>query len=121
MQAVTILTISTCLFTQTYRLQDIQDEAANMLYDVVEGDQGEAVVYSPILDGVISPVELSSILLQHLAKRAEIFLNETVDGAVIAVPANFSQAQRKATLDAAKLAGITTTHLLQVSVFPCLF
>ncbi len=62
--------------------------------------------------GVKSPVEVSAEILNVLRKRAEAALGGTLVGAVITVPAYFDDAQRQATKDAAKLAGINMLRLL---------
>ena len=62
--------------------------------------------------GAVSPVEVSSEILKKLVSRAEQFLDGALDGAVITVPAYFDDAQRQATKDAAKLAGINVYRLL---------
>ena len=85
-------------------------------YPVVEGDRGEALVYSRVADDLVSPIELSEILVRHLVQVAERAVGETVHGAVVTVPARFSSVQRAATLEAAKNAGLTTVHLLQEPV-----
>jgi molecular chaperone HscA len=62
--------------------------------------------------GVKSPVEVSSEILKVLRERAELSLGGELVGAVITVPAYFDDAQRQATKDAAKLAGINVLRLL---------
>ena len=62
--------------------------------------------------GVKSPVETSADLLRALRDRAEASLGGPVDGAVVTVPAYFDDAQRQATKDAAKLAGLPVLRLL---------
>ncbi len=62
--------------------------------------------------GVVSPVEVSSEILKMLVARAEQSLGGELDGAVITVPAYFDDAQRQATKDAAKIAGINVYRLL---------
>jgi molecular chaperone HscA len=62
--------------------------------------------------GVKSPVEISADLLRDLRARAEASLGGPVDGAVVTVPAYFDDAQRQATKDAAKLAGLPILRLL---------
>jgi molecular chaperone HscA len=62
--------------------------------------------------GVKSPVEVSADLLRALRDRAEASLGGPVDGAVVTVPAYFDDAQRQATKDAAKLAGLPILRLL---------
>ncbi|WP_221799370.1 Hsp70 family protein [Oceanobacter mangrovi] len=60
----------------------------------------------------ISPIELSSLVLQSLKEDAEAFLNEPVQQAVISVPAYFNDLQRKATRQAAQLAGLEVERLI---------
>jgi molecular chaperone HscA len=62
--------------------------------------------------GVKSPVEVSAEILRVLRERAELSLQGNLSGAVITVPAYFDEAQRQATKDAAKLAGINVLRLL---------
>src|SRR5688572_11534629 len=62
--------------------------------------------------GVKSPVEVSAEILKVLRERAELSLQGNVSGAVITVPAYFDDAQRQATKDAAKLAGLHVLRLL---------
>ncbi len=62
--------------------------------------------------GVKSPVEISADLLRALRERAEVSLGGPVDGAVVTVPAYFDDAQRQATKDAARLAGLPILRLL---------
>ncbi|MFO1314082.1 MAG: Fe-S protein assembly chaperone HscA [Burkholderiales bacterium] len=62
--------------------------------------------------GVKSPVEISADLLRALRERAEASLGGTIDGAVVTVPAYFDDAQRQATKDAARLAGLPVLRLL---------
>jgi molecular chaperone HscA len=62
--------------------------------------------------GVRSPVEVSAEILRVLRERAEASLGQTLVGAVVTVPAYFDDAQRQATKDAARLAGIDVLRLL---------
>jgi molecular chaperone HscA len=62
--------------------------------------------------GVKSPVEVSSEILKVLRERAELSLQGTLSGAVITVPAYFDDAQRQATKDAGKIAGLNVLRLL---------
>ena len=62
--------------------------------------------------GVKSPVEISAEILATLRYRAEDTFNDDLYGAVITVPAYFDDAQRQATKDAAKLAGINLLRLI---------
>lgn len=62
--------------------------------------------------GKLSPVQVSADILRHLAKRGEEALGGELDGVVITVPAYFDEAQREATRDAARLAGLKVLRLL---------
>ena len=62
--------------------------------------------------GVKTPVEISAEILKALRERAEASLGGELDGAIVTVPAYFDDAQRQATKDAAKLAGLTVLRLL---------
>src|SRR5213078_4337259 len=62
--------------------------------------------------GVKSPVEVSAEILKVLRERAELALGGTLSGAVITVPAYFDDAQRQATKDAGRIAGLNVLRLL---------
>ncbi|HEC13805.1 MAG TPA: Fe-S protein assembly chaperone HscA [Acidiferrobacteraceae bacterium] len=62
--------------------------------------------------GSVSPVEISADILRNLKQRAEQSLGDELNGAVITVPAYFDEAQRQATKDAARIAGINVLRLL---------
>ena len=83
--------------------------AANAPYDFVDAP---GMVQISTIDGVKSPVEVSAEILATLRQRAEDTLGDDLVGAVITVPAYFDDAQRQATKDAAKLAGINVLRLL---------
>lgn len=80
-----------------------------MPYDFVHG---EGMVQLKTAQGVKSPVEISADILKTLKARAEQTLGGELVGAVVTVPAYFDDAQRQATKDAAKLAGLNVLRLL---------
>ncbi len=89
-------------------LQDIKDAAAQPYHFV----DAPGMVQLRTAAGVKSPVEVSAEILKVLRSRAEAALGGELVGAVITVPAYFDDAQRQATKDAAKLAGLNVLRLL---------
>ncbi|KVT34981.1 Fe-S protein assembly chaperone HscA [Burkholderia ubonensis] len=83
--------------------------AANAPYEFVDAP---GMVQIRTVDGVKSPVEVSAEILATLRYRAEDTLGDELVGAVITVPAYFDDAQRQATKDAARLAGLNVLRLL---------
>jgi molecular chaperone HscA len=81
----------------------------SMPYDFVEAP---GMVKLKTQAGIKSPVEISSEILKTLKARAEVALGGELVGAVITVPAYFDDAQRQATKDAARLAGVNVLRLL---------
>ena len=81
----------------------------NAPYDFVDAP---GMVQLRTVAGVKSPVEVSSEILKVLRERAEISLGGNISGAVITVPAYFDDAQRQATKDAGRLAGLNVLRLL---------
>jgi molecular chaperone HscA len=80
-----------------------------MPYDFIDA---EGMVRLRTVAGIKSPVEVSAEILKALRVRAEASLGGELSGAVITVPAYFDEAQRQATKDAAKLAGLNVLRLL---------
>ncbi|MEX3605683.1 MAG: Fe-S protein assembly chaperone HscA [Burkholderia sp.] len=86
------------------------EHAANAPYDFFVDAPG--MVQIRTVDGVKSPVEVSAEILATLRQRAEDTFGDELVGAVITVPAYFDDAQRQATKDAARLAGLNVLRLL---------
>ncbi|HEY8609323.1 MAG TPA: Fe-S protein assembly chaperone HscA [Noviherbaspirillum sp.] len=89
-------------------LKDIA-HVENLPYDFVDG---KGMVQLKTVAGIKSPVEISAEILATLRQRAEDVLGDELVGAVITVPAYFDDAQRQATKDAARLAGLNVLRLL---------
>lgn len=90
--------------------EEVSDEMTMIPYEVVKGDGGDARV---IVDGKeYAPPEISAMTLQKLKQDAEAYLGETVTDAVITVPAYFNNAQREATKDAGKVAGLNVLRII---------
>ena len=91
------------------RFSEITDEAKLVPYKVVEQDHLARV---DIRGKVYSPPEISAMILQKLKQAAEDHLGTSVDKAVITVPAYFNDAQRQATKDAGKIAGLEVLRIV---------
>jgi molecular chaperone HscA len=90
---------------------DVKHHAAYFSYDIVE-DSSDSLVKVQAGERYYSPVELSAFILKELKHRAEHILKTSVTRAVITVPAYFNDAQRQATKDAGKLAGLEVLRIL---------
>ncbi|HLL39926.1 MAG TPA: molecular chaperone DnaK [Rubrobacteraceae bacterium] len=92
------------------RFKEIENEAQRMGYEVVSGTGGDVRVR--VDDKDYSPPEISAMILQKLKRDAEEYLGEEVTEAVITVPAYFEDAQRQATKDAGKVAGLNVKRII---------
>ena len=92
------------------RFSEVTTEAGRVSYTVEAGKNGEVLV--KVKDHTLRPEEISAMILQTLKKTAEDFLGETVDRAVITVPAYFNDAQRQATKDAGRIAGLDVLRII---------
>jgi molecular chaperone DnaK len=92
------------------RLNEIAEETKRVPYRVVEGQNGLAAV--EIGGKRYTPPEISAMILQKMKQTAEDYLGQTVDKAVITVPAYFNDAQRQATKDAGKIAGLDVQRII---------
>ncbi|EFG36939.1 chaperone DnaK [Brucella sp. NVSL 07-0026] len=79
-------------------------------YKIVKGDNGDAWV--EVHGKKYSPSQISAMILQKMKETAESYLGETVTQAVITVPAYFNDAQRQATKDAGKIAGLEVLRII---------
>ena len=84
--------------------------AAAVPYSVVQAPNGDAWVHAGGKD--LSPPEISAYVLEKMKEIAEAYLGQPVDGAVITVPAYFDDAQRQATRDAGKIAGLEVKRII---------
>ncbi|MFG2660145.1 molecular chaperone DnaK [Streptomyces sp. NPDC048425] len=92
------------------RFDEISEEAKAVGYDVVEGDGGAARF--KVRDKLYAPEEISAQVLRKLADDASKQLGEKVTEAVITVPAYFNDAQRTATRDAGRIAGLEVLRIV---------
>src|ERR671924_53801 len=89
---------------------EVSEEMKIVPYEVVSGPNGDARVKAG--DKEYAPPEISAMILQKLKADAEAYLGETVTDAVVTVPAYFNNAQREATKDAGKIAGLNVLRII---------
>ncbi len=89
---------------------EVKEEETMVPFKVVRGPNGDARVSAG--GNEYSPPEISAMILQKLKADAEAFLGETVESAVVTVPAYFNDDQRQATKDAGKVAGLDVKRII---------
>jgi len=92
------------------RYDEVSEEMKMVPYKVARGDNGDARV--DISGKKYSPPEISAMILTKLKEAAESYLGEKITQAVITVPAYFNDAQRQATKDAGKIAGLEVMRII---------
>ncbi len=94
------------------RYEDAEQLEDSVPYRIVRGKSGDARVHIPVDNQMYTPQEISAMILQKLKTDAEAYLGEPVKKAVITVPAYFNDAQRQATKDAGKIAGLEVQRII---------
>ena len=89
---------------------DLAKDKKNLPFDVIDGGNGDAWVQAR--GDKYSPSQISAFILQKMKETAESYLGEDVTQAVITVPAYFNDAQRQATKDAGKIAGLEVLRII---------
>jgi molecular chaperone DnaK len=89
---------------------EVRQDVSKSTYEVVEADNGEAWI--KVRDRTYSPQEISAMVLMKMKETAEDYLGEEVSDAVITVPAYFNDAQRQATKDAGRVAGLNVQRII---------
>ena len=92
------------------KFEEVESEVKAVSFDVAPGPNGEARF--KVRDKLFAPEEISALVLRKLAEDAAKFLGEKVTEAVITVPAYFNDAQRQATKDAGKIAGLEVLRII---------
>ena len=92
------------------KYDEVSEEMTIVPYEVVKGQGGDVRVKAA--DKEYAPPEISAMILQKLKSDAEAYLGEPVTDAVITVPAYFNNAQREATKDAGKIAGLNVLRII---------
>ena len=92
------------------KFSEVTDEIKTVPYEVKEGSNGRCVV---VIDGdEYTPEQISAMILSKMKADAEKYLGETITDAVITVPAYFNDAQRQATKDAGRIAGLNVKRIV---------
>ncbi len=93
-----------------HKFNEIKDMASKMPFKVIEGSNGDAVI---VADGKeLTPQEIGAAVLSYLKECAEDYIGEKITQAVVTVPAYFNDAQRQATKDAGKIAGLDVKRII---------
>ena len=91
---------------------ELDETSISVPYNVKANANGSVRVLSPFTEREYAPEELVSSIIRKLVNDAETYLGDTIDSAVITVPAYFNESQRQATKDSAVLAGIKVDRIL---------
>ena len=94
------------------RGEEVKAEEKHVPYEVRTDAQGRVEVHVPNADKTFTPPEISAMILQKMKQTAEDYLGQKVTEAVITVPAYFNDAQRQATKDAGKIAGLEVKRII---------
>jgi molecular chaperone DnaK len=92
------------------RFNEVQGEIKTVPYKVVSDQDGNVRV--EVRGKQYTPQEISAFVLQKLRKSAEAYLGQTIDDAVVTVPAYFNDSQRQATKDAGRIAGLNVLRII---------
>src|SRR4249920_1631415 len=92
------------------KFSEVSEEMKIVPYEVVSGPNGDVRVKAGGKE--YAPPEISAMILQKLKADAEAFLGESITDAVVTVPAYFNNAQREATKDAGKIAGLNVLRII---------
>ena len=98
------------LIGRRFEDKEVQKDIDIMPFQIIKADNGDAWVQAK--DEKMAPPQISAEVLKKMKKTAEDFLGETVTGAVITVPAYFNDAQRQATKDAGRIAGLEVKRII---------
>ncbi len=98
------------LIGRRFEDKEVQRDVDIMPFEIIKADNGDAWVKAQ--DKKLAPPAVSAEILKKMKKTAEDFLGEKVTGAVITVPAYFNDAQRQATKDAGRIAGLDVKRII---------
>lgn len=98
------------LIGRRFSFDRVQEMSKNTPFKIVDGENGDAWI--EVAEEKLAPSQISAMVLQKMKETAESHLGETVDKAVITVPAYFNDAQRQATKDAGRIAGLEVLRII---------
>jgi len=98
------------LIGRRYEEKEVQKDISLMPYKIIKADNGDAWV--DVKGDKIAPPQISAEVLRKMKQTAEDYLGETVEEAVITVPAYFNDSQRQATKDAGRIAGLDVKRII---------
>jgi molecular chaperone DnaK len=91
---------------------EVEAEQTRVPYEIRSDAEGRVQVHVPNVDKTFTPPEISAMILQKMKQTAEDYLGTEVRQAVVTVPAYFNDAQRQATKDAGKIAGLEVLRII---------
>ena len=94
------------------KYDELSSDSKRVPYTVRRAESGSVKIRCPRLDKDFAPEEISAMILRKLAEEAAQYLGQSVTGAVITVPAYFNDAQRQATRDAGRIAGLEVKRII---------
>jgi molecular chaperone DnaK len=94
------------------KFNEVRQESTQVSYKIKEDSKGNIKVICPVLNKEFSPEEISAQVLRKLSNDASKYLGQSVEKAVITVPAYFNDSQRQATKDAGKIAGLEVLRII---------
>ncbi|MEI7186660.1 molecular chaperone DnaK [Dickeya dianthicola] len=98
------------LIGRRFQDEEVQRDSNIMPYKIIPADNGDA--WLEVKDQKLAPPQISAEVLKKMKKTAEDYLGETITEAVITVPAYFNDAQRQATKDAGRIAGLEVKRII---------
>jgi molecular chaperone DnaK len=98
------------LIGRKYASPEVQSDIKILPYKIEQADNGDIRI--DLRGKLVSPAEVSSYVLANIKKTAEEYLGETINDAVVTVPAYFNDSQRQATKDAGKIAGLNVLRII---------
>jgi len=94
------------------KVNEVKTEESEVSFKIKGDKKGEVVIEIPNKKKDYTPQEISGFILKKMKETAEEYLGTKVEKAVITVPAYFNDAQRQATKDAGKIAGLEVTRII---------